>query len=80
MLSKMRIQVRSSDVKAKTNEKKFNQAMSKLTSIIKPNGMSPGARMGAKAAEEIFADHSSGVVTPKASFRNGKVIEINLKT
>jgi len=74
----MRIQVRSSDIKAKNSEKKAKIAMTRLKTAVNPEGKNPGAWEGTKAglkfaAEELFADHSSGANTPKASKENVNV-------
>ena len=74
----MRIQVRSSDIKAKNSEQKAKIAMTRLKTAVNPDGKNPGAWEGTKAglkfaAEELFADHSSGANTPKASKKNVNV-------
>ena len=52
--------------------------MTRLKTAVNPDGKNPGAWEGTKAglkfaAEELFADHSSGANTPKASKENVNV-------
>ena len=67
----------SMDASAK-NENVIKKRMKKA---MNPKAKGPGARMGAKAAEELFKDHSSGESTPRASeVKSGVKTEESKKT